>query len=100
MAAVFRRLHLGAVALFLNVSAARRIIPLHLFELAKRIAWHASLTALPSSRVESVKISSPYRLKTTILLRRWRYPLPPSWSSVTLKSAFATLFVTATSGQR
>src|ERR1700730_7189434 len=64
------------------------------------MAWQASLTALPSSRVESLKMSSPSRLNTAILLWRCRYPFPPSWSRVNIKSALARLFVTISSGQR
>src|SRR5271156_2948582 len=37
---------------------------------AESIVWHASLTEFPSSRVESLKITSPSRLNTAILLRR------------------------------
>ena len=41
----------------------------HFLDGDDRIALQASLTELPNSRVESLKITSPSRLKTTILLR-------------------------------
>lgn len=36
------------------------------------IAWHASFTAFPTSRVDLLKTASPFRLNTAILLWRWR----------------------------
>ena len=70
----------------------------YFFELS--ILEQASFTELPSSRVESLNISSPSRLNTATLLRCANNPFPPSWSSVKTKSAFPRLSVTVNSGHR